>query len=87
MHALLSYNTLFIRQLYEDKSLTLCACDLIFFTTGLQTANYYTTIDRQSLSFFLNRDIGAHFLHQLNMYKASAAFGYSCSHSHGYNSS
>ena len=41
---LLSNNSLFVGQLYEDKSLTLCALDLIFFTTDLQTVNYYTTI-------------------------------------------
>ena len=41
---LLCNNSLFVGQLYEDKSLALCARDLIFFTTDLQTANYYTTI-------------------------------------------
>ena len=39
---LLSYNSLFVGQLYEDKSLTLRACDLIF-TIDLQTVNYYST--------------------------------------------
>ena len=34
---LLSNNSLFVGQLYEDKSLTLCAKDLIFFTTDFQT--------------------------------------------------
>ena len=43
MHEMLSNNSLFVGQLYEDKSLTLCARDLIFFTTDLQTVNYYTT--------------------------------------------
>ena len=33
-----------VGQLYEDKSLPLCARDLIFFTTDLQTVNYYSTI-------------------------------------------
>ena len=37
---LLSNNSLFVGQLYEDKS----AIDLIFFTTDLQTVNYYATI-------------------------------------------
>ena len=41
---LLSYNSLFVGQLYEDKSLALRARDLIFFTTDLQTVNYYSTI-------------------------------------------
>ena len=41
---LLSNNSLFVSQLYEDKSLTLRARDLIFFTTDLQTVNYYSTI-------------------------------------------
>ena len=37
-------NSLFVGQLYEDKSLALRARDLIFFTTDLQSVNYYTTI-------------------------------------------
>ena len=41
---LLSNNSLFVGQLFEDKSLALRARDLIFFTTDLQTVNYYTTI-------------------------------------------
>ena len=41
---LLCNNSLFVGQLYEDKSLALHARDLIFFTTDLQTVNYYTTI-------------------------------------------
>ena len=41
---LLCNNPLFVGQLYEDKSLALRARDLIFFTTDLQTVNYYTTI-------------------------------------------
>ena len=32
---LLNNNLLFVGQLYEDKSLVLCAHDLIFFTTDL----------------------------------------------------
>ena len=44
MRELLSNNSLFVGQLYEDKSLALRARDLIFFTTDLQTVNYYTTI-------------------------------------------
>ena len=41
---LLSNNSLFVGQLFEDKSLALRARDLIFFTTDLQTVNYYSTI-------------------------------------------
>ena len=41
---LLSNNSLFVGQLYEDKSLALRARDLIFFTTDLQTVAYYATI-------------------------------------------
>ena len=41
---LLSNNSLFVSRLYEDKSLVLRNRDLIFFTTDLQTVNYYTTI-------------------------------------------
>ena len=41
---LLNNNLLFVSQLYENKSLVLCAHDLIFFTTGLQTVNYLELI-------------------------------------------
>ena len=41
---LLCNNSLFVGQLYEDKSLSLGAHDLILFTTDHQTVNYYTTI-------------------------------------------
>ena len=41
---LLCNNSLFVDMLYEDKSLALRARDLIFFTTDLQTVNYFTTI-------------------------------------------
>ena len=44
VHEWLSNNSLFVGQLYEDKSLTLCASDLIFLTTDLCTVNYYSTI-------------------------------------------
>ena len=40
---LLSYNSLFVVQLYEDKSFAMRARDLIFFTTDLHTVNYYST--------------------------------------------
>ena len=35
VHELLSNNSLFVRQLYKNKSLTLRACDSIFFTTDV----------------------------------------------------
>ena len=41
---LLSNNSLSVGHLYDDKSLALRARDLIFFTTDLQTVNYYSTI-------------------------------------------
>ena len=41
---LLSNNSLFVGQLYDDISLALRARDLIFFTTDLQTVNNYSTI-------------------------------------------
>ena len=44
LRELLSNNSLFVGQLYDDKSLALHARDLIFFTTDLQTVNYYSTI-------------------------------------------
>ena len=40
----MSNNSLFVSKLYEEKSLTLRAPDLIFFTTDVQTVNYYSTI-------------------------------------------
>ena len=51
---LLCIHSLFVGQLYEDKSLALRARDLIFFTTDLQTVNYYTTIHELQLIYFLN---------------------------------
>ena len=41
---LLCSNSLFVGKLYVDRSLALRTRDLIFFTTDLQTVNYYTTI-------------------------------------------
>ena len=41
---LLDNNALFVGQLCEDKSLALLARELIFFTTDLQTVNYYSII-------------------------------------------
>ena len=41
---LLWNNSLFVGQLYKDKSLVLRARDLTFFTTDLQTVIYYTAI-------------------------------------------
>ena len=50
LRELLRNNSLFVGQLYEDKSFALRARDLIFFTTDLQTVNYYSTIHCWSLS-------------------------------------
>ena len=44
MREMLINNSLFVGQLYEDKSLTLRARDMTFFTTDLQTANYYIRV-------------------------------------------
>ena len=44
MREFLSNTSLFVDQLYEDKSLALSAGDSIFFTTDLQTVINYTTI-------------------------------------------
>ena len=41
---LLSNNSLFVGQFYEDKSIALRSHDLIFFTTDLHTVNYNSTI-------------------------------------------
>ena len=56
---LLSNNSLFVGQLYGDKSLALRARDLIFFTTDLQTVNYYSTIHcwSWSISYFCDKYI------------------------------
>ena len=40
---LLNYNSQFVGQLFEDKSLALRVRDLIVFTIDLQTVKYYTT--------------------------------------------
>ena len=50
---LLSNNSLFVGQSYEDKSLALQARDLIFITTDLQTVNYYNN-SLLELIYFLN---------------------------------
>ena len=42
VHELLSNNSLFVGQLFKDNHLR--ALDLILFTNGLQTENYYSTI-------------------------------------------
>ena len=49
---LLCNNSLFVGQLYEDKSLALRPRDLIFFTTDSKTVNYYSTIHCLSWSIF-----------------------------------
>ena len=51
---LLSNNSLFVGQLYEDELLALRARDFIFFTTELQCVNYYSTIHALELIYFLN---------------------------------
>ena len=58
MRELLSNNSLFVGQLYDDKSLALRARDLIFFTPDLQTVNYYSTITAGA-DLFLNYNIFA----------------------------
>ena len=54
VHELLSHNSLFVGQLYEDKSLALRASGLIFFTTDRQTVNYYSTVQALELIHFLS---------------------------------
>ena len=55
MRELLCNNSLFVGQLYEDKSLALRARDLIFFTTDLQTMNYYTKISARADLFLKHK--------------------------------
>ena len=50
---MLSNNSLFVGQLYEDKSIALRARDIIFFKTDLHIVNYYSTILLE-LIYFLN---------------------------------
>ena len=57
---LLRYNSLFAGQFYEDKSLALRARELSFFTTDLQTVNYYTTIHARELIYFLITNAKVH---------------------------
>ena len=52
MRELLSNNSLFVGQLYEDKSLALRALDFIFFTTDLQTVNYTQQFTSSADLFF-----------------------------------
>ena len=58
VHELLSNNSLFVGQLYEDKSPVLGARDLIFFTTDLQTVNYYTMQFTARADLFLKCSAG-----------------------------
>ena len=51
---LLCNKSLFVGQLYEDKSLALCACDLIFFTTDLQNSELLHNNSLLELIYFLN---------------------------------
>ena len=54
LRELLSSKSLLVGQLYEDKLLALHARDLIFFTTDLQTVNYYSTIHAIEMIYFLS---------------------------------
>ena len=47
-------NSLFVGQVYEDKSHGLCTQDLIFFTTDFQTVNSYLTIHAHELIYILS---------------------------------
>ena len=54
MRELLRNNSLFVGQLYEDKSLALRARDLIFFTTDLQNSELSYNNSLLELIYFLN---------------------------------
>ena len=55
LRELLSNKSLFVGQLYEDKSLALRAHDLIFFTTDPETVNYLLLNNsRKRADLFLN---------------------------------
>ena len=56
MHELLSKNSLFVGQLYRDKSLMLHARDLIFFTTNLQIEIFFLNNSLLELIYFLSID-------------------------------
>ena len=57
---LLRNHSLFVDQLYENKSLALRTRDLFLFTNDLKTVNYYTTIH-----CFLNADSSEPWLGQI----------------------
>ena len=61
MRESLCNNSLFVCQLYEDKFLEMCACDLIFFTTDLKTVNYYTKFTARA-DLFLKSCVPAHII-------------------------
>ena len=65
MRELLSNNSLFVGQLYEDKSLALRARDLIFFTTDIQLNNSLL-----ELIYFLNI-VCIHAGEKISFYKLS----------------
>ena len=54
VRGLLCNNSLFVGQLYKYKSLALRARDLIFFTTDLQTVNFFTQQFNARTDIFLN---------------------------------
>ena len=54
---LLSYNSLFVGQLYEDKSLALHTCDLIFFTSDLQNSELIPNKSLLELIYFLTSKV------------------------------
>ena len=52
---MLSNNSLFVGQLYEDKSLALRARDVIFYTTDLQNSELLLNNSLLELIYFLNK--------------------------------
>ena len=54
MRELLSNNSLFVGQFYQDESLMMCARDLIFFTTDLQTVNFIQQFTAELIYFLIN---------------------------------
>ena len=63
MRKLLSNNSLFVGQLYEDKSLALRASDMIFFTTDLSNNELLYNNSLLELIYFLNKQQQDHRLY------------------------
>ena len=75
MRELLSNNSLFVGQLCADKSLALCARNLVCFTTDPQTMNYYSKFTARADIFLKNKFMNiAHSPIDLLFYRSQSHF-------------